>query len=207
MFMQLLLKKTNANYQRSAKDTVSEKSSMLMRVDSSTNCLSTSHLFRLKTHMDGKGQKFKDLITIIFTCSAMGEKLRLTVIGHSKSPHSFWDTEVINSVHYYYKAWTTCTMFDAYLSWLSKKMISEVYTILLFIDNAPSHGHHSFSNIKLKLLPPNITSRLQALDARIITQVKALYKNCMLHNISFNVQHNIPISDAAKKIDIYTAIV
>ena len=36
-----------------------------------------------------KGQKFKDHITVIFACSAMMEKLKLTAIGHSKSLYSF----------------------------------------------------------------------------------------------------------------------
>ena len=85
-------------------------------------------------------------------------------------------------------------------------MISQGFKDLLFLDNAPGHGHHSFSNIKLEILPQNTTSKLQALDAWIITQVKAIYKEWMLHNVSFGVQHNTPASDAAKKIDIYAAI-
>ena len=85
-------------------------------------------------------------------------------------------------------------------------MISQGRKILLFLDNAPGHGHHSFSNIKLEFLPPNTTSKLQPLDAGIIAQVKALYRKRMLRNISFNIQQNIPASEAAKKIDIFTAI-
>ena len=85
-------------------------------------------------------------------------------------------------------------------------MISQGHKILLFLDNAPGHGDHSFSYIKLGFLPPNITNMLQTLDARIMIHIKALYKKWMLHNISFTVQHNIPAPDAAKKIYIYTAI-
>ena len=156
----------------------------------------------------GKGQKLKDRITVIFGCSAMGEKLKLTVIGRSKSPRSFRGKEGINPVRYRYnnKAWTTSAEFEAYLSWLNNKMISQGRKILLFLDNAPGHGHHSFSNIKLEFLPPNTTSKLQPLDAGIIAQVKALYRKRMLRNISFNIQQNIPASEAAKKIDIFTAI-
>ena len=78
--------------------------------------------------------------------------------------------------------------------------------ILLFLNNAPGYGHHSFSNIKLEFLPPNTTSKLQPLHAGIIAQVKALYRKRMLCNISFNIQQNITASEANKKIDIYTAI-
>ena len=46
MFLQLLLKNTSADYQRYAKDTVSETSSMLMRAASSTNRFSASSLYR-----------------------------------------------------------------------------------------------------------------------------------------------------------------
>ena len=53
-------------------------------------------------HKSGKGQMFKDHITVIFAWSAIGEKLKLTVIGCSKSLHSLWGTKGINPVCYCY---------------------------------------------------------------------------------------------------------
>ena len=98
-------------------------------------------------HKVGKGQKLKDHTTVLSACSAMGENLMLTVIGCSKSPCSFQGTEGINPAHYCYnKAWTTCTKFEAYLSWLNK-MISHGHKILLFLDNAPGYRHRSFPKI------------------------------------------------------------
>ena len=207
MFLQQLLKNASTDYQRSAKDTVSETSSMLMRVASSTDIFSASPLYGLKTHTRiARGKSLGTASLSHLFASQWGEAEG--DLGYSKSLHSFQDTKGINPVCYHYnnKAWTTCTEFEAYFSWCNKMMFSQDHKMLLFLGNASAHEHHPLSNIRLEFLPLNTISKLQTLDTRILTEVKALYKKQMLYNISFNVQHNIPATDAAKKIDINAAI-
>ena len=124
----------------------------------------------------GKEQKYKECFTIIFGCSALGEKLKLTVIGISAKPTSFRGKEGLCPVRYHHnnRAWTTGAEFDAYLSWLNNKCIAQDWKILLFIDNASGHVNLEYSNIKFSFLPANTTSHLQPLDAGIIAQTKAL---------------------------------
>ena len=60
--------------------------------------------------------------------------------------------------------------------------------------------------MKLEFLPPNTTSKLQALDAGIIAQVNALCKKHMLNNILLNVKNGIKAVDTAKNIEPYAAV-
>ena len=53
------------------------------------------------------------------------------------------------------------------------------HQVLLLLDNASPHeipDGHQMSNVLVKFLPPNMTSRLQPLDAGIIRATKAYYK-------------------------------
>ena len=140
----------------------------------------------------GKVQKNKQCITMIFGCSAKGEKLKMTVIRRSVCPYSFRSKEDILPIHYCYnqKGWTTAIEFEAYLSWLNKVIAQDCH-VLLSIDNVPGHPDIQLSNIKLEFLPPNKTSKLQALDAGIIAGVKALYKKYTLNNILLNIKNSI----------------
>ena len=132
----------------------------------------------MTTNMGAKGQKYKEHFTIIFGCSALGEQLKLTVIGRSAKPTSFRGKEGLCPMRYSHnkRAWTTGAEFDAYLLWLNNNCIAHEWKILLFIDNAPGHVNLEYSNIKLSFLPAKTTCHLQPLDAGIIAQTKALYK-------------------------------
>ena len=50
----------------------------------------------------GKGQKYKEHFTIIFGCSALGEKLKLTVIGRSAKSTSFRGKEGLCPERYHH---------------------------------------------------------------------------------------------------------
>ena len=62
---------------------------------------------------------------------------------------------------------------DSVLTKTNRKMAAAKGNILLFMDNAPCHPENfvvSYSNMKVVFLPKNTTSRLQALDAGIISK-------------------------------------
>ena len=126
---QLQLLRTTVNpFQTSAKATTHVTFSMLMRVACSTISFKQNHWCdMMTTNMGGKGQKYKEHFTIIFGCSALGEKLKLTVIGRSAKPTSFRGKEGLCPVRYHHnkRAWTTGAEFDAYLSWLNNKCIAQ----------------------------------------------------------------------------------
>ena len=71
-------------------------------------------------------------------------------------------------------------IFADWLNKLNKSMKISNRNILLLIDNAGGHNVNSdlnLSNIKIVYLPPNTTSKLQPLDAGIITIFKCNYKS------------------------------
>ncbi|CAG8721334.1 13057_t:CDS:2 [Cetraspora pellucida] len=71
--------------------------------------------------------------------------------------------------------------------------------ILLILDQAPTHVilTLSFTNVKVLFLPSKTTSKLQPMDAGIITSFK-------LHYCCLQLQHAIDL-DEAGKVDIYKA--
>ena len=74
------------------------------------------------------------------------------------------------------KAWMTGAFFETYLRRFS---IHVKRKVLLLIDNAPSHicdDATKFPNIEILPLPPNTTSKLQPMDARIISAFKRHYR-------------------------------
>ncbi|KAH8025909.1 hypothetical protein HPB51_014104 [Rhipicephalus microplus] len=72
------------------------------------------------------------------------------------------------------KAWMISAIFTKFLQQLDKKMGAKARKIILFVDNAPCHPPDMTClwNIKVVFLPPNRTSCLELLDARIIKYVK-----------------------------------
>src|SRR5436853_2878269 len=76
--------------------------------------------------------------------------------------------------------------------------------VLLLIDNAPSHTWEglTLSNVEIVALPPNTTSKLQPLDAGIISSFKRHYRRRQIN-------HAITLLDAGKnpyKVDQLTAM-
>ena len=159
-------------------------------------------------YKEGKGQKNKECITIIFHCSAMGED---EDDSYQKIQHIHTPSEAKRTS---YPSATTTTRIGGPLS-LSLRLTSAGITtsslhkichVLLFTDNAPGHPDIQLSNIKLEFLPPNTTSKLQAHDAGIFTQVKAIYLKHMLNNILLNIMNDTKAVDAAKNTELYTAV-
>ena len=67
----------------------------------------------------------KDRVTVLFACSATGEKLKPLVIGHAENPRCFTSINKLNlPVHYWWnrKSWMTATLFKEWLLKLNNKM-------------------------------------------------------------------------------------
>lgn len=138
-------------------------------------------------------KKHKTRVTLGLCCSAMGEKLKPVIIGTAANPRCFKGVKLgINSlgVKYYHnrKAWIRQTVFDEWTSSIDKLFRRQNRKVLLFVDNVSSHETpKSLTNVEIKYLPANTTSKLQPLDQGIIRSFKAHYRkhllNCLLSDL------------------------
>jgi hypothetical protein len=107
-------------------------------------------------------------------------------IGHAFKPHSF-NKQTGEKLGFFYlhnkKAWMTGVFFETYLrrfnSYISRTKHKKV---LLLIDNALSHvySHLNLPYVEVLPLPPNTTSKLQPLDAGMISSFKRHYRRRQL---------------------------
>ena len=76
--------------------------------------------------------------------------------------------------------------------------------IALILDNFSSHMNIKLSNIKLIFLPPNTTSKLQAMDMGIIHAIKAQYRKRLVRRMCsiFEAKKEFNLKD----IELYEAI-
>ncbi len=137
------------------------------------------------------GKLSKERITFIPCTSALGEKLKLLVIGKSKNPRCFKGYTKDNLGVFYesnQKAWMTNAIFEPWLKKLNNKMALQHRKILLLMDNCSSHSAPKLSNVKIVFFPPNTTSKLQPMDAGIIQTVKLLYRKKLLGHLIFKME-------------------
>ena len=132
-------------------------------------------------------KRSKERITVLFCCSATGEKIPPLIIGKYRKPRCFTATDTAGiGVHYdaNKRAWMTREIFLKWLNTLNNRMIRNGRNILLFLDNCPAHPPAELSNMKIVFLPPNTTSLLQPLDAGIIKRVKMDYRSRLLSHLA-----------------------
>lgn len=113
-----------------------------------------------------KGEK--DRVTVGLCCNMDGsERMDLVVIGKSKQPRAFRQVRLdqLKFLYYYNKtAWQNRKTFDDWLRRFDRKMSGR--RVLLLLDNASSHYmSYVCKNVVVQFLPPNMTSRIQPLDA------------------------------------------
>ena len=132
------------------------------------------------------GKHSKDRVTVLVGANADGsEKLPLLVIGKSKKPRCFKN---VKSLPVQYdaskKAWMNSTIFESWIRKLDRHFSQQQRNVLLILDNCPAHpAIEGLSNIKVAMLPPNATSKLQPMDQGIISTLKALYRSKMLSKL------------------------
>ena len=152
----------------------------------------------------------KDRITLLFTCSFTGEKLKPLVIGKSQKPRCFKHVDVDKlPVDYYANkmAWMNSTLFADYLKSVDKIMRRKNRQIILFLDNAPCHPQGvTLTNTKLAFFPANTTSRLQPLDQGIIKSFKSHYRKELLTTLLAKMDTCESSSELSKQINVLDAI-
>lgn len=116
-------------------------------------------------------------ITLLLGTNSTGDdKLKPLVIGKSKNPRCFKGVKSL-PIEYFAnkKAWMNASLFHDWLLGINKRMKLFNRNILLFIDNCPANNDIPIlSNIKVKFLPLNTTSKLQPLDQGIIRTFKSI---------------------------------
>lgn len=146
------------------------------------------------------GKHSKQRITVLVAASMLGtEKLKLLVIGKSKSPRCFRGTKSLE-VDYTFnkKAWMTSTIFTEWVTKLDKQMSKQKRKIALFVDNCTAHPHDinsKLDNIKVVFFPPNVTSVLQPMDQGVIQTLKLHYRKRILKKIVSTVEKNESVPD------------
>ena len=156
-------------------------------------------------------KKDKTRITIGFTVNATGsDRWEPLYIGHASKPRAF-KGKTGSELGFFYllvhnkKAWMTGPFFELYLrrfnSYIGRTKMRKV---LLIIDNAQSHiyEHLTLAFLEVHQLPPNTTSKLQPLDAGIISSFKRHYRQRQLEH-ALNV---IELSQPPYKVDQLTAM-
>ena len=138
------------------------------------------------------------------------EKLKPLVIGKAKNPRCFKNINIDNLPVYWEsskKAWITGYVFLQWIKKVNQVMKSQKRKILLFLDNATSHSNSlKLSNVTLRFLPPNTTSKLQPLDLGIIRAFKARYRKHMLKHLIAKIDMCDDKISLTKEINVLDAI-
>jgi hypothetical protein len=158
------------------------------------------------------GKQGKDRITMVLTCSALGNKLPLWIINKSKNPRTFREQDM-NKLKVKYtnsaKAWMTNPIFNQYLKQLDEYFKRKGCKIVFFLDNAPVHivdEATNMTNVELRYFLPNLTSNLQPIDASIIQSLKALSQKFEVLSILDNINDSLHASDLVRKLTILNVI-
>ena len=160
------------------------------------------------------GKQSKQRNSWAFFVNAAGGKEDPVIIGHAVQPSCFKhleDRKRPYGCHYFSsrKAWMTNDIMDSILSSLNQRLQRRQRNILLFLGNAPCHSPifvGKFSNITLKFLPKNTTSKMQPLDSGIITSWKCKYKKRLLRHVCSKVNGSTNASEIVKSVDLLMSI-
>ncbi|KAE9271004.1 hypothetical protein PF001_g28567 [Phytophthora fragariae] len=118
----------------------------------------------------------KARVTMVVAANASGtHKLPLTILGTARRTR--WLHAMPAGLEYVgtCKGWMTTVVFRQWLEQLNTDMAAAGHSILLLVDNAPSHKAPAvaMSNVWLEFLPPNTTAAIQPMDQGVIAQLKA----------------------------------
>lgn len=130
-------------------------------------------------------KKCKDRLTFLFCANALGtERMPPMIIGKAKKPRAF-NKKTGQQLGFDYwnnkKSWMTSSLFFEWLRRFNEFIArTNGRKVLLLIDNCSAHGTEDsipkLSNVAVKFLPANTTSKLQPLDAGIIAAWKVRYR-------------------------------
>ena len=155
------------------------------------------------------GKVSKERLTILFTCSMTGEKLKPFVIGKSPKPRCFKNIDIRalpvcwNSSR---KAWMTSGFFSKYLRDLNRQMGRQHRRILLFLDNAACHTNATISHVTLKFFSANTTSVLDPFDQGVIRAFKPRYRKRLLNSVLAKIANASNAGEVAKSINVLDVV-
>ena len=162
------------------------------------------------------GNKSKQRMTAAFFVSADGGKVcDPIVIWKAKQPRCFKrlpaGKRTPTGVQYFSdpKSWMQTHIMEAVLTKLDKQMNQEGRNVVLFLDNATVHPTtlgDDLTNIKIRFLPKNTTSKLQMLDAGIINGFKAKYRKKLIRYVVSRIDNGKTASDIIAEVDVLRAI-
>lgn len=84
--------------------------------------------------------------------------------------------------------------FSHFIEWLQRwdrELDKTKKAIILVLDNCTTHPNVSLKNIKLKYLPPNITSLIHPLDMGVIQYLKVKYRATLVNYILEKIEENL----------------
>ena len=145
---------------------------------------STKATFFTKGDDCSAGKRSKDRLTLALCASMTGEKVKPLLIGKSKKPRCFKriSAEQLPLVYRANKSsWMTTFLYTEWLHWFDRKMNGR--KVLLFVDNAPTHGKIQLKNVTVKYFPANTTSVCQPMDQGIIQTLKLKYRKRQLQYV------------------------
>lgn len=139
-----------------------------------------------------RGKLSKQRFTVLLCASMTGEKLKPLVIGKYAKPRAFKNVKPENLPVFWRanrSAWMTSALFEEWVRGIDAEMRKKKRSILLTVDNCPSHPKvNNLTNVMLKFLPPNTTSKTQPLDQGIIQSFKVHYRAQLLEWVIMKAQ-------------------
>ncbi|KFD64096.1 hypothetical protein M514_23806 [Trichuris suis] len=130
------------------------------------------------------GKLSKERFTVLLCASATGEKLKPLMIGRSAKPRAFRNLRPDDLPVTWRSnkcAWMTAAIFEEWVRSLDGQMKRMKRSIFLVVDNCLSHPRvRRLTNVTLKFLPPNTSSKTQPLDQGVIKTFKATYRTQLL---------------------------
>ncbi|XP_064461915.1 tigger transposable element-derived protein 4-like [Ornithodoros turicata] len=110
------------------------------------------------------------------------DKLKLLVIGKSKSPRCFKNVRTLPATYAANsKAWMTQALFEQWLCDMDRCFARQKRNVLFLVDNCPGHGKVTgLTAIRLEFLPPNTTTKSQPMTQGVISSLKRQYRRSLL---------------------------
>ncbi|KAE9522579.1 hypothetical protein AGLY_017001 [Aphis glycines] len=161
-----------------------------------------SFVFKNETCHGGKLSKER-LTVLVCTNSTGTHKLKLVVIGKSRSPRCFKNVRTFPCEYLAQsRAWMTEILFVNWIQQLDAFFGKQKRKIILFVDNCPAHPKDiPTTNIKLVFFPPNTTSKLQPLDQGIIKVIKQKYRKKLVQRYLRDMESTNQISTKVNVLD------
>ncbi|XP_037555333.1 tigger transposable element-derived protein 4 [Dermacentor silvarum] len=132
------------------------------------------------------GKHSKVRITVLVGANMTGtDKLKLFVIGKSKSPRCFKNIKTLPVTYTANaKAWMTRSLFEQWLRDMDRRFVKEKRRVLFLVDNCPGHGQVAgLEAIRVEFLPANTTAKLQPMDQGVISSLKRHYRRSLLQRM------------------------